>query len=555
MKDIFDLLKGCKSNGKNELVLPKDTYHIYEEKTYNQYVFMPNNDHSLKNIAFLLEDFEDFTVDASGSEFIFHGRILPFLVQRSKNITIKNLSIDYVRPFYTYGEILKSTKTCIELKIPYEEYPYRVEYGRLIFCGDTWEDDTYWMLLELDKNTLAPAWGVGDHFLFNKKIFAEELKKGILRLTGEFDVVHKEGNYLAFHHEKRYCPSFFLNQSDTVRLENINIYHSGAMGVLGQNTKDITLHHVNVLLREGSGRVLSANADATHFVNCTGIVTLDGCRFEHQFDDPMNVHGIYTVLTKIIEPNTIEVRLMHHQQVGADIYCVGDTLSFLDRNTMLPYANAQITGVEAVNKEYIRIKLNYLPEKLKLSDVVENPDRMPAIVVRNCYMGKNRARGLLTTTKKDVLIENNHFYTAGAAVLIEGDANKWFESGAVQSVTIRNNTFENCRYAPWAEAVIQVSPSVNDRSGACYHKNICIESNTFLSFDGAILNARCVDGLTVTQNTITKTEAYPPFDQTEAMFVTEDAEHVSIKNNTIEGFKNMKLSSGSECGFNENIIK
>jgi hypothetical protein len=35
------------------------------------------------------------------------------------------------------------------------------------------------------------------------------------------------------------------------------------------------------------------------------------------------------------------------------------------------------------------------------------------------------------------------FNTAGAAILIEGDLNYWFESGANRNVLLRNNIFED----------------------------------------------------------------------------------------------------------------
>jgi hypothetical protein len=45
-----------------------------------------------------------------------------------------------------------------------------------------------------------------------------------------------------------------------------------------------------------------------------------------------------------------------------------------------------------------------------------------------------------------VLIENNRFPSSGSAILIAGDANAWYESGAVRDVTIRGHVFgESCR--------------------------------------------------------------------------------------------------------------
>ena len=38
------------------------------------------------------------TIDGSGSEFVFHGRMQPFTVERSARVTIENVTIDWDLP-------------------------------------------------------------------------------------------------------------------------------------------------------------------------------------------------------------------------------------------------------------------------------------------------------------------------------------------------------------------------------------------------------------------------------------------------------------------------
>lgn len=66
--------------------------------------------------------------------------------------------------------------------------------------------------------------------------------------------------------------------------------------------------------------------------------------------------------------------------------------------------------------------------------------------MKNNTIRDNRARSVLVTTKGKVLIEGNYFSSQMHGILIEGDNHKWYESGAVQDVTIRNNMFENIGY-------------------------------------------------------------------------------------------------------------
>ena len=64
------------------------------------------------------------------------------------------------------------------------------------------------------------------------------------------------------------------------------------------------------------------------------------------------------------------------------------------------------------------------------------------------------------------MVEDNHFHNPGAAILIAGDANYWFEAGAVRDVTIRNNHFDNCNYGVWGQACIEISPEIEPANRA-----------------------------------------------------------------------------------------
>lgn len=64
-----------------------------------------------------------------------------------------------------------------------------------------------------------------------------------------------------------------------------------------------------------------------------------------------------------------------------------------------------------------------------------------------------------------MVIEDNYFHIAGAAILIEGDANYWYEQSGVRDVVIRRNLFENGNYGSpgWGSACIAVGSGIPDR--------------------------------------------------------------------------------------------
>ena len=81
---------------------------------------------------------------------------------------------------------------------------------------------------------------------------------------------------------------------------------------------------------------------------------------------------------------------------------------------------------------------------------IENYSFSPEVVIRNNWFGSGRARGAVVMTPRRVLIEGNVFESAGAAIVIAGDALLWFAVGASDGVTVRKNTFTDvCRLSDY----------------------------------------------------------------------------------------------------------
>ena len=100
-------------------------------------------------------------------------------------------------------------------------------------------------------------------------------------------------------------------------------------------------------------------------------------------------------------------------------------------------------------------------------------------------------RGFLLTTRGKVNIENNTFHRCSmSAILIEDDAEGWFESGPVRDMLIHGNTFLGCG--------IDINPHTRSaKPDEPVHENIRITDNRF---DGAGVSAKSVKGLTITGN-------------------------------------------------------
>lgn len=546
-------LAACTAEARKKIVVPKGRYEFYPDYANERYVFISNNDEGLKRVVFLWDELKNVELDGQGSEFVFHGYTCPFVLSRCENVVFKNFSIDWDRPFHSEGEILAVADDSFDVRFS-EEYPYKIDSGMLIFTGrakkqadnphavgtafnsDGKETYPFGGLLEFDAEKRETAFLAWDYWIPEPGTLpAEDLGDRKVRVYRK-GVKATVGNIMVFGPNHRKVPLFTLSDCKNVRFENVLMYHSGGMGVLGQRCTDITLDRCKTTPAPGKDRVVSLTADATHFVNCRGKIVLNECVFENQKDDATNVHGIYAKIVAIHpvfgNPAALDVRLIHPQQHGFDFIKPGMKLDFVDGPSMNTLHTTYVQEVSRINKEITRVELQGgLPESVKIGDVVCDAETAPEVYITKCYIGKNRARGVLLNSRGKTVIEGNTFHTPGAAILLEGDARFWFEQAGVRDLQIRDNVFDNCNYGVWGWSVIETRPGIDEsrRAESRYNKNVVIENNTFKIFDNRILNFYSTDGLIFRNNTIVPSTAYPPQHQNAKRFTVEHCDNVEIE--------------------------
>ena len=138
---LIDFLQSRDASTPLTVKFPKGRYDFYEDGAFEKVYYISNHDQvNPKKIGFAIEDLSNITIDGQGSEFVFHGRMIPFALLNSSNITLKNFSIDYEVPALRQLNVLEVDK--VNNKVIVDISPknnYRVDNNKLILLGETYE--------------------------------------------------------------------------------------------------------------------------------------------------------------------------------------------------------------------------------------------------------------------------------------------------------------------------------------------------------------------------------------------------------------------------------
>jgi hypothetical protein len=305
------------------------------------------------------------------------------------------------------------------------------------------------------------------------------------------------------------------------------------LGIVSQFSENISLLKVMVAPRKNSGRIIASFADCFHFSGCKGLIKIDSCFTSGAHDDPINVHGTHLQITRLDAGSKITVRFMHHQTYGFKAFFAGDSIAFINPKTLLPVATAKLKTAKLVNRREMEIEVEgKMPANINNGLCIENLTWTPEVIIQNSRFERTNTRGLLITTRRKVLIENNVFYHTGMyPILIADDAASWFESGAVQDVTISKNVFDECGNNSGSGA-IAIAPENHELvAGNTVHRNIRIINNTFKVNNGGVLTARSVDNLVFTGNKIIYTRLPQKVGRQAAIELTACKKVSILKNN------------------------
>lgn len=526
--DVVRMLADVKASQalKKRIVFQSGVYDIGAEQCQIRTWFISNHDQVNPRKVFLpLEDQVNVTVEGKGAFFNLRGRILPVGIWNSKGVRVKDVTVDYEIPMITqvtFTAVNPEAQT-VTFK-PIAGTQAELQNGRLYFKGyDFRNSPGGGILFEADGRIAYRTSDCG----FNLGSVTANAD-GTYTAAACANKAFKVGQNMALRAWERPAPGVVISDSSDVTLKEVTMHYADGMGLICQSTKDITLKNFKVVPNKAKGRVFSTQADATHFSGCWGKIESNDGLYQGMMDDAINVHGTYLRVQKRIDEKTLECAYMHPQAYGFSWGTPGEAVIFIQSRTMtmLNETKNVLESITPVDQPSITgAKIFRLTFKQPLPEVVdptvtpmgiENLSRTPAVDFVGNIVKDNRARGALFSTPEKVYCANNVFdHISGSGILLCGDCNGWYETGACTDVVIEKNTFVNVLTSPFqfTEAAISICPEIPEikEDSAYLHRNITIQDNVFATFDAPLVYAKSVDGLVIKDNVFVKTAEYQPY--------------------------------------------
>lgn len=549
MSKALEAIRKESPKGKRIFItLPPGRYDFYPEGSAVREYYISNHDQTNpKYVGIPLENMENIIFDGQGAELIFHGRMLPISLLHSDNCTLKNFHIDFENPHISQVKILENDT--VAGSIVYEVAPwvtYEIRDSVFFARGEGWEHMPG-SGIAFEGETKRLVYRTSDIRVGTKNV--AEIAPRTIKCFQWNDPRLVPGTIVAMRGGPRPTPGIFITNSTNTVLENIRIHYAEGMGVLAQVSENITLDKLSVCLRgDNDPRYFTTQADATHFSGCKGKIISKNGLYEGMMDDAINVHGTYLKVIERIDDKTLLARYMHNQSFGFEWGRPGDEVQFMQSNTMeITGEQNKIVTIEATDKpDYhgakdfrITFEKPLEPAINETGFGIENLEWTPEVIFADNTIRNNRARGTLFSTPRPTVVENNLFdHTSGTAILLCGDCNGWYETGACHSVIIRNNTFINSltNMFQFTNAIISIYPEIPelDKQQKYFHSNILIENNVFETFDNPIVYAKSVDGLVFRNNIIKRNSNYQAFHWNTEPFFFEKVINEIVENNTFE---------------------
>ncbi len=366
-----------------------------------------------------------------GATLLIDGFMEVISIRDCEGVTVSGFTVDYKRKPYSKG-ICKYAGRAEDYSEADPKYVYDVYFPEEI-CENMTRPRMCWYYKTAHRfethQSIHDMKYVDSHHM---TVISGEPTEGIkCDSEMEFYIWH------CFH----FRPVVLIERAKDTLVTDLNIHASNGMGVTAMHADNIVIERMRVV--PSAGEHMSTNTDATHFASCRGLLRLDGCEFEGQGDDSLNVHTYYYTPERVSDR---VVRLRVEAPTGTHTQSLdrpeaGDRLELVDFGTLLPEKVYKALSVTVDAEDWscdVEVDAD-LPESFE-GYLICDPDAVPEVEVVNCHAYNHWARSILIKSRR-CLIENCTVMNVfDVAVKVAAEA--WWKEGInMDEVTIRRCRF------------------------------------------------------------------------------------------------------------------
>lgn len=402
------------------------------------------------------------TIEARGAILMCEGWMEPLSIVGSTDFTVRGLTIDYKRKPFSEGRVCAIDENSFTVQFGSERtLTMDTPFPRVML----WDD-------EISGIYRSPFYFARQQVLEgNKVIFKGKLPQYMM------------GAPVATPHSFHFRPAILVWRSTNTTIEGVTIHSQCGMGIVGFDSRDVTIKGLNIIPSEGYS--FSTNTDATHFACCEGTISFDGCMFRGQGDDATNVHGYYHDIVAVEGGwATLELKAPTYTHIQvADVPRVGDKMEIVRISTLAVEGEVEVVDVQHEGEQVdVKVRLSgALPENFN-EYYLFNVTKLPRLEFRRSTVWGNLARCVLAKTR-GVVIEDNIFRGSTGTAIHVGAESVWKEGTHAKDLVIQRNVIVNCGLGAgcqYGAAGIAVVIGAPDTEGSTLHDGVKILDNTII---------------------------------------------------------------------------
>lgn len=503
LDELLIVLAGV--NGEKILNFDNGEYYIDSDNCHKRLLYITNTigDGEWKNgetphlnsVAINLENISDLTFNGNGCVFNMRGQMTNIAMSNCKNINLQDFSIKVENPDLHELEVIRKGIFSIDFKLD-DESQYVLQSGAYYFKGKDYKVKVFdncvtahW-IGKINKSNPERLQRVG-HPLFAAYKFVE-LKPHVFRAYYALPHRYKLGDCFYLFDVRRKFVGIFAERCENLKINKISQHFNYSLAVVCQDCNNVDIANCIFAPPKHSAKRMASVADFIQVCMCRGDINITNNYFVGAGDDCLNTHGVHYKIIDVSK-GEITVRYSHAQTHGFNPLAVGDTIRFINPDTLLGDNVATITGSVMASEYDIKLKITDT-KNVSCGMVIEDISACPNLNFSNNTMSRIITRGILVTTSGKVVIENNCFVdTYMNSILISDDAKSWYESGNVTDVTIIGNTFMECNGYN-----VCVKPE-NGSNKTRVHRNIVIKNNIMSIKRGGVM-IKCASGVLLNNN-------------------------------------------------------